>query len=124
MPRDAGADVKVLALAAIRSTREAEATIDGEQLPCIIGVPLAGERVADVTFDGKTETALFPGDLPADPSALIDAEVPGGIAGDDVRTVTFRPPRLDPADRRRATPAPPHIRLDRALEFLLGDRLR
>ena len=54
-----GADVRVLALAALRATREAEATVGGEKLPCIIGTPLAGEHVGDVTFDGMTETALL-----------------------------------------------------------------
>ncbi len=38
-----------------------------DKLPCIVGTPLQGERVGGIVFDGKTETALFPGDLPADP---------------------------------------------------------
>ncbi len=38
----AGAEVKVLALAAIRATREGEAKKNGEVLPCIVGYPLAG----------------------------------------------------------------------------------
>lgn len=121
---DAGADVQVLALAAIRSTREAEVNAGGEALPCIVGVPMAGEHVGDVTFDGMTETALFPGDLPADPSSLLITKTDGGIAADDVRALTFRPPRLILQTGGGHAPSPPHIRLDRALEFLLGDRLK
>ncbi len=121
---DAGADVQVLAMAAIRSTREAEIAANGEALPCIVGVPLAGEHVGNVTFDGKTETALFPGDLPADPKSLLTDKATGGISADDVRALTFRPPRLILQTGGGQQPAPPHIRLDRALEFLIGDRLR
>jgi len=39
----------------------------------------------------------------------------------DYRFLRFRPPPLEPG--RGATPSLPHIRLDRALQFLLGDRL-
>ena len=121
---DAGANVEVLAFAAIRSTREAEMQAGKDKLPCIVGVPMAGEHVGDVTFDGKTETALFPGDLPSDPSSLLITKAEGGIAADDVRAVTFRPPRLILQTGGGQSPSPPHIRLDRALDFLLGDRLR
>ena len=120
----AGAEVEVLAMAAIRATREAEMTAGGEQLPCIIGTPVAGEHVGDITFDGKTETALFPGDLPADPSSLLTTKAEGGVSADDVRALTFRPPRLILQTGGGQSPSPPHIRLDRALDFLLGDRLR
>ena len=42
----AGAEVKVMALAALRATREAEAQARAAQrLPCIVGVPLPGERL-------------------------------------------------------------------------------
>jgi uncharacterized protein len=121
---DAGANVHVLAIAAIRSTREAEMTANGEALPCIVGMPMAGEHVGDIIFDGKTETALFPGDLPADPTSLLLDKTTAGISGDDVRALTFRPPRLILQTGGGQQPAPPHIRLDRALEFLIGDRLR
>jgi hypothetical protein len=120
----AGATVKVLALAALRATREAEATIGGETLACIVGTPLAGERVGDIIFDGVTETALFPGDLPSDPTAML---APSGALGaehaSDVRVLRFRPPRIVLATAAGTEPALPHIRLDRAIEFLIGDRL-
>ncbi len=120
----AGAYVKALAIAALRATREAEATIDGEALPCIIGTPLAGERVEGVIFDGNTETALFPGDLPADPKALLSGSITlrGGHTA-DVRLLRFRPPRITLESAGGAQPALPHIRLDRAIDFLIGDHL-
>jgi uncharacterized protein len=119
----AGAIVKPLALAAIRTTREGEVKSGRHMVPCIIGTPLAGERVAGVTFDGKTETALFPGDLPADPQALFSTASNATAGAADVRTVRFRPPRLILATPDGTRPAPAHIRLDRALDFLLGDKL-
>ncbi len=121
----AGADIKVLALAALRSTREAEAKSGTDDaLPCIIGTPLSGETVGGVTFDGKTETALFPGDLPADPmELLISAIAPDQRGAHDIRALTFRPPRITLQTGGGQEPALPHIRLDRAIEFLIGDRL-
>ncbi len=65
----AGAEVKVLAMAAIRATREGEAKRNGEKLPCIVGYPLPGETIGGRTFDGNEEFAIFPGDLPADPGS-------------------------------------------------------
>lgn len=117
---DAGADVGVLALAALRATREAEAKHDGERLPCIVGTPLPGEVVDGQTFDGIREAAIFPGDLPIDPIAALDR---AGTLGNAAMFVKFRPPRVRPAGADGTTPPLPHVRLDRALEFLLGDRL-
>jgi hypothetical protein len=118
---DRGADVKVLALAALRATREAEMRQDGELLPCIIGVPLAGQAVAGRVFDGRREAAIFPGDLPADPASLITPPAAGTPSPRlDLQLPSFGPPRLA---RIGATAPWPHVRLDRALEFLIGDRL-
>ena len=119
----AGADIKVLVLAALRSTSEAQARQGGEMLPCIKGTPIAGERLGDRIFDGRSEIALFPGDLDPDPrTALAAARAsPGGLG---LCFVRFRPPRLEP-EGASIEPCPwPHIRLDKALEQLLGDRLR
>jgi len=120
----AGATVGVIALAALRATREVEAQQDGERLACIRGVPMPGEQVGDKRFDGLTEVALFPGDLPVDPKALMR---PGGedLTG-RVRFVRFRPPRLGHGVRNETqvwSHVWPHVRLDRALQFLIGDRL-
>ena len=87
------------------------------------------ESAGGESFDGTSETAVFPGDLPEDPSRLFDATGAGfrGLsasqAGDaDYRFLHFRPPPREPWGGR--LPTLPHIRLDRALQFLLGDRLR
>jgi uncharacterized protein len=116
--RFAGAEVKLLALAAVRATREAEARSGLQRLPCVIGVPLAGERVGRKVFDGKTEVAVFPGDLPDDPASLRDAR-----RSDAVHFPRFRPPSVDLDAGSGEAAALPHIRLDRAMEFLLGDKL-
>jgi predicted YcjX-like family ATPase len=123
----AGAEVKAMALAAIRATREAEARtgalsgmLSGERLPCIVGVPLPGERVGRKVFDGRMEAAVFPGDLPEDPGSLLDAAA-GGADTENVHFPRFRPPRLDLSAGTAAVP--PSIRLDRAIEFLVGDKL-
>ena len=116
----AGAEVKVLALAAIRATREGEAKRNGEVLPCIVGYPLPGEVLGRRRFDGTEPFAIFPGDLPPDPEAALASRQ--GSA-DDVRFVRFRPP--DPVLLPGGGYAPfPNIRLDRAVQALIGDRLK
>ena len=98
------------------------------KLPSILGTPAAGETANGKAFDGSTEVATFPGDLPADPDALFSgADSFHGLAStaaerSDFRFLRFRPPLLErDAD---GDPALPHIRLDRALQFLIGDRLQ
>jgi len=121
----AGAEVKVLAMAALRATREAEMRQAGAMLPCILGRPLPGERVGNQIFDGSREIAIFPGDLPADPSAALErGQAPSQSGAEDVRFIRFRPPHLKPASVTGESEPLPHIRLDRALDFLIGDRLQ
>ncbi len=125
----AGAEVDVVALAAVRATHEAMVERRGEKLACVIGTPMAGEAVGGEVFDGKTEAALFPGDLPADPEELFrsDGAAFHGLATAapqdvDFRFLRVRPPVLELTDSGAL--ALPHIRLDRALQFLIGDRLQ
>jgi predicted YcjX-like family ATPase len=118
----AGADVKALALAALRATREAEARSGRQRLPCIVGVPLPGERLGRKSFDGRAEAAVFPGDLPDDPASLLGSTLPVA-ATDSVHFLRFRPPRISLEAPSGDAPALPHIRLDRAIDFLIGDRL-
>ena len=114
-----GAQVKVLALAAIRATREGEARRGGERLPCIVGYPLPGETIGRRRFDGNEEFAIFPGDLPANPEAALRG---WQIEQGEMRFVRFRPP--NPTRLPSGGFAPfPNIRLDRAIETLIGDRL-
>jgi predicted YcjX-like family ATPase len=115
----AGAEVRVLAMAAIRATREGEAKRQGEVLPCIVGYPLPGETIGRRTFDGTEEFAIFPGDLPSDPAEVLqgwDFEL------GETRFVRFRPPNPRPLPSGGFAPFP-NIRLDRALETLIGDWL-
>lgn len=105
-----GAEIDIAALAAIRATREATVRQKGEDLSCIAGIPQQGETIGGETFTGEAEAAIFPGDLPANPAEALD----GGLEG-TLRFVKFRPPLT-------AGKSFPQIRLDRALEFLLGDR--
>src|SRR5271169_2803710 len=123
-----GADIDVVALAAVRATREAMVARGRDKLPSILGTPAPGEIANGEAFDGNTEVATFPGDLPADAEELFQGN--GAFRGlasaaaekSDFRFLRFRPPLLE----RDGTDEPslPHIRLDRALQFLIGDRLQ
>ena len=116
-----GATVDVLAMAAVRATREGSVKQGRDTLPVIIGTPLEGETIGGERFDGATETAIFPGDLPEDVSSVFD--MPAGKEPDQpVRFVRFRPPKLE-RTAEGVTLSLPHIRLDRALQFLIGDHL-
>jgi hypothetical protein len=118
---DAGAEVDVIALAAVRATREAVLRGEAGGLPSIVGVAAPGERADGREFDGLTEIALFPGDLPSNAASLFKTGE-ARRAGGSFRALRFRPPKLETTDD--GTPALPHIRLDRALQFLIGDRMR
>ena len=119
-----GAGIEVMALASVRATREATVKQDGLVLPVIVGTPIAGETIGRERFDGERKTAVFPGDLPEDPESFFHA-----LDGDrkanhlpDLNIVRFRPPLFDESGGG-ITLSVPHIRLDRAMQFLLGDRL-
>src|SRR3954465_3666707 len=112
----AGAAVDVVALAAVRATREAQGQRGRDKLPSILGTPAAGEVADGQSFDGETEVATFPGDLPTDLDQLFrgDGAFRGLSAADadkaDYRFLKFRPPRLE--RQQSEEPALPHIRLD------------
>jgi len=118
-----GARIDVIALAAVRATREAMVRHEGESLSAIVGTPIAGEHIGGEVFDGVAEGAIFPGELPEDPRhafrgdalALSDEEA-------EFRFLKFRPPLAKLGRDRLALPLP-HIRLDRGMEFLLGDHV-
>jgi predicted YcjX-like family ATPase len=123
-----GAEIDVVALAAVRATREAMVARGRDKLPSILGTPAPGERANGEAFDGTSEVATFPGDLPADPDELFQGEASfRGLSSasaekSDFRFLRFRPPRLESAGAEALTL--PHIRLDRALQFLIGDKLQ
>jgi predicted YcjX-like family ATPase len=109
----AGAETSSVALAAVRATREGRI----KDLDVIIGTPEAGEELDGKTYDGKTEIALFPGDLPAQPEAAF------GDDAVDLKFLRFLPPQKLERNAEGAAVLP-HIRFDRALDFLIGDWLR
>jgi uncharacterized protein len=125
---DTGAEIDVVALAAVRATREAMVARGRDKLPSLLGTPAPGETANGETFDGNTEVATFPGDLPDDAEQLFAGD--GAFRGlssataekTDFRFLKFRPPLLESIGPE--SPALPHIRLDRALQFLIGDRLQ
>jgi uncharacterized protein len=123
-----GAEIDVVALAAVRATREAMVARGRDKLPSILGTPAPGEIANGEAFDGNTEVATFPGDLPADTEALFTGNGAfRGLSSDaaetsDFRFLRFRPPLVERDGSEE--PSLPHIRLDRALQFLIGDRLQ
>lgn len=123
-----GAAIDVVALAAVRATREAMVARGRDRLPSILGTPAPGETAGGEAFDGNTEVATFPGDLPADAGTLFGREdafrglSSTGAGESDFRFLRFRPPALERDGD--GEPVLPHIRLDRALQFLIGDRLQ
>ena len=110
----AGTDTNSVALAAIRATREGHV----RDLDVIIGTPEPGETLDGTAYDGKTEIALFPGDLPEHPDSVLEDGAPV-----DLKFLRFLPPQKLERNAEGA-PVLPHIRFDRALDYLLGDRLR
>lgn len=106
-----GARTEAMAIAALRATEEEERTVDGATLPMVRGV---------LTETGKP-ALMYPGALPRDPARLLKPAEEGAQAwlGDDYAVMSFRPAEIDLSPGE----GPPHIRLDRAAEFLIGDRL-
>ena len=119
----AGAEIGTMAIAAVRATREATLNIEGDDLPSLVGIPMEGEKLGEDVFDGETEFALFPGDLPLDPNKAFDPDQTDVTFEDPLCFVKFRPPAMDTTAEGLPLSLP-HIRLDRALEFLLGDILK
>lgn len=124
-----GAKVNVIGLAAVRATKEAFVQEGNEELPVIVGTPLKGENIDGNIFDGITQTAIFPGDLPSNLSQLFSNNVGEDNGGDNrsidnpnLKFVRFSPPELEKT-AEGFTLSLPHIRMDRALQFLFEDHL-
>ena len=109
--RFAGAQTAALSIASLRASTEATMPHEGADLNVVQG------RLLDT---GK-QAAFYPGDLPDDPNHLLSAASGGDQAwlDQDYRVMRFAPQRLSmkPGD------GPPHIWMDRAAQFLIGDRL-
>ena len=104
-----------------RDPRGAWCAATAASCPSIIGTPCRANGVDGRHFDGTTEIALFPGDLPADPESILQRRACGLLAVDSASCASVRRSSRRPTTACRALP---HIRLDRALQFLIGDRLR
>ena len=105
-----GARTDAMSIASLRTTTEETIRQDGEDLPAVRGT----------LMDGR-QAAFYPGELPANPAELLIPAQQGATRwlDGDYAIMDFAPARntLRPGD------GPPHIRLDRAAEFLIGDRL-
>ena len=102
-------------------TSEAEARQGNDRLPCIVGVPLKGERLGSRVFNGQEQLAIFPGDLPEDPALALSPEwLSNGPSA--AHFVGFRPQKQTNLEFGQSAVLE-HIRLDRALNFLIGDKL-
>jgi len=107
----AGARTKALSLAALRATTEDRVTHNGLPLDVVKGTLLGTGKPA----------AYHPGDLPEDPARLLGPARDGAGAwlDGDYGVMRFAPQPMT----LRPGEGPPHIRLDKAAEFLIGDRL-
>ncbi|WP_435260141.1 YcjX family protein [Thioclava sp. FR2] len=106
-----GAKTMALSMASLRTTVEDTVQRDGTPLDVVRGRLLA---------TGK-QAAMHAGDLPSDPSRILAPAREGAERWLEAEygLMAFAPARmtLKPGD------GPPHIRLDRAAEFLIGDML-
>jgi predicted YcjX-like family ATPase len=105
-----GARTEAMSIAALRATTEDLIRQNGDELPAVRGRLLDGRQAA-----------FYPGELPADPAQLLQParNGAGGWLDGDYAIMNFSPAPLT----TRQGDGPPHIRLDRAAEFLIGDRL-
>tara|TARA_B110000908_G_scaffold98497_1_gene116287 strand:+ start:810 stop:2198 length:1389 start_codon:yes stop_codon:yes gene_type:complete len=109
--RFAGAQTAALSIASLRATTEDTVTHDGAPLSVVRGALL----------DSGKQAAFYPGDLPEDPNHLLNPAREGAVEwlDQDYQVMRFAPAplTLKPGD------GPPHIWLDRAVQFLIGDKL-
>ena len=68
----------------------------GDEIPTLTGTPLKGERLGDKLFDGTEQAAIFPGDLPGDPSLALEhgRAIASNSEELEMRFIRFRPPNL------------------------------
>ncbi len=93
----AGADLGVAALAAIRATREATVKEKGETLPCIAGIPEAGETIGKLYFRRKNRSRDFPGRSSRRSRCGLHGESRGQLEIREIPTADAGPARF-PAD--------------------------
>ena len=107
----AGATTAAMSIASLRATvEETVAHRDG---------PL--DVVRGRLLETGKQAAFYPGKLPSDPAHLLGPARAGAEAwlDQDYAIMNFAPAPLE----LRPGDGPPHIRLDKAAQFLIGDRL-
>jgi hypothetical protein len=106
-----GAATQAIALAALRATVEETMNHNGKLLDCVRGTVL----------NSGAQAAYYAGELPENPQALLSpgAEATGVWPDAQFDATAFAPARLT----LKPDQGPPHIRLDQAAQFLIGDRL-
>jgi predicted YcjX-like family ATPase len=102
--KSSNAQLDVTALAAVISTAEDTQEIDGQRVQVVVGRPVGA----------RTQSKFFVGNVPIRPPR------PDAWGQPFLNVPVFEPPAIDPSPVEGI----PHINLDTALEFLLGDRLR
>ncbi|MCK0149840.1 YcjX family protein [Marivita sp. S6314] len=107
----AGAETNAMSIASLRATVEETRQHNGTALDCVRGTLL----------DSGKQAAFYPGDLPEDPTHLLGPAREGAEKwlDQDYQIMRFAPAKLT----LKPGEGPPHIRLDRAAQFLIGDRL-
>ena len=107
----AGARTAAMSIAALRATVEETISHEGGPLEAVRG-----------RLEGGRQAAFWAGELPGDPAQLL---VPARQGAERWLDADFGAMAFLPAAAPlRPGEGPPHIRLDRAAEFLIGDRLR
>lgn len=106
-----GAQTKALSLASVRSTTEETRDHQGRKIDCVRGIHLQTRRQA----------AFFAGELPINPKDLLSQARQGAQQwlNADYSSMHFLPP----PHALRQGQGIAHIRLDKAAQFLFGDRL-
>jgi predicted YcjX-like family ATPase len=102
--KSSSAHLDVTALAAVISTAEDTQEIDGQRVQVVVGRPVGSLK----------QSKFFVGNVPIRPPR------PDAWGQPFLNVPVFEPPEIDPSPVEGI----PHINLDLALEFLVGDRLR
>ena len=98
------AQMEAMAIASVISTAEDTQEIEGHRVQVVTGRPVGA----------RTQSKFFVGNVPIRPPRADQWATPF------LNVPVFEPPPIDPSPVEGI----PHINLDSALEFLLGDRLR
>ena len=106
-----GAQTGSVALASLRTTVEETFDHEGQTLDCVRGTLL----------DTGKEVAMYAGELPEDPAQILNAARNGDEKwlDTDYAVMNFAPAKV----MLKQGMGLPHIRLDKAAAFLLGDKL-